>query len=120
MLCGVWAGVVRRAAPTTPVLPSPGNSAVFDLAAPPGVAALSRALRAAIVWPSGLGGLPIPLAAPILSVVGDPVEVAREADPSQATVDAVHAAFVASLVAAFEGHKHLAGAAYAGQTLEVV
>ena len=83
--------------------------------------AVARKLRAAIIWPAGVAGLPIPRAnEPVLSVVGEAIKVKQESNPSQETIDAVHARFVASLRAAFDGHKHLAGPAYAKKELEVV
>ena len=83
--------------------------------------AVARKLRAAIIWPAGVSGLPIPRASePVLGVVGDAVKVTQEDNPSQATIDAVHARFVASLRAAFDDHKHLAGPADAKKELEVV
>lgn len=84
-------------------------------------ASTARRLRAAIIWPAGVAGLPVPRATePVLSAVGDAVRVTREDDPSQATIDAVHAQFVKNLTAAFDGHKHLAGPAYAKKELEIV
>jgi diacylglycerol O-acyltransferase 2, plant len=83
--------------------------------------ATARRLRAAIIWPAGVAGLPVPRASePVLSAVGDAVRVTQDDNPSAETVDEVHARFVASLQAAFDGHKHLAGPAYAKKELEVV
>lgn len=96
------------------------HSSLFDLAAPPGSSYLSRKLKAAFVYPAGWGGLPVPRGDPILSVVGDAVAVRQDDAPTQAAIDAAHAAFVASLKRAFDDHKHLAGAAYAKKELEVV
>lgn len=89
------------------------HSSLLSVGAPPAFAGLSRRLRAAIFYPYGVAGLPIPRGDDILSVVGDAVKVTQDDDPPQSVVDATHAAFVASLKAAFDAHKHLAGPVYA-------
>ena len=95
-----------------PVVPTYhfGTHRVFSLLAPPGAAALSRAVRAAIMVPVGVGGwLPIPRACPLTVAVGPPLRWAQEDEPSAATVAAAHAQFMAALATLFEEHKHLAG-----------
>ena len=99
------------------------HSSLLSVGAPPALAGLSRRLRAAIFYPYGWGGLPVPRADDILSVVGAAVKVEQADDPPPSVVDATHAAFVASLREAFDQHKHLAGPAYAHcakKELEVV
>ena len=96
------------------------HSSVLDLVAPRWVASLSRRFRAAVVYPAGVAGLPLPRPDPILTAVGDAIKVKQTDAPSQALIDATHAEFVDKLRAAFDGHKHLAGPAYAKKELEVV
>jgi hypothetical protein len=94
---------------------------VFSLVAPPGAASLSRAVRAAIMVPVGVGGwLPIPRPAPITVAVGAPLRWPQQANPCHETVAAAHAEFVAALVKLFDEHKHLAGPEVAKQELKIV
>ena len=87
-----------------------GTHDVFSLISPPGAARLSRALRAAVMVPVGVGGcLPVPRPARLTVAVGPPLRWPQEDDPSEETVRAAHAQFVAALTALFEEHKHLAG-----------
>lgn len=117
-------GFIRAAIQAgVPVVPTYhfGTRAVFSLVAPPGAAALSRAIRAAIMVPVGLGGwLPIPRPAPITVAVGSPLRWRQEAQPSDETVAAAHAEFVAALVKLFDDHKHLGGPGMEAATLTVV
>lgn len=95
-----------------PVVPTYhfGTHRVLSLVAPPGAATLSRKLRAAIMVPVGVWGwTPIPRACPLTVAVGSPLRWPQEDEPSEATVAAAHAEFVAALVALFEEHKGLAG-----------
>jgi diacylglycerol O-acyltransferase 2, plant len=117
-------GFIRAAIQAgVPVVPTYhfGTRAVFDLVAPPGAAALSRAIRAAIMVPVGVWGwLPIPRAAPITVAVGPPLRWPQQADPSPEVVAAAHAEFVDALVKLFDEHKHLGGPGMAGQQLKIV
>jgi len=106
-------GFVRAAIQAgVPVVPTYhfGTGGVFSLIAPPGAATLSRALRAAIMVPVGVGGwAPIPRPSRLTVAVGSPLRWPQEDEPSGATVAAAHAEFVTALTTLFEDHKHLAG-----------
>lgn len=78
---------------------------------------LSRALRFAplIFW--GMFGSPIPFPRPMYVVVGKPMEVQKNPNPSKEEVSEVHARFISSLQELYEKHKVDAG--YKGVPLYV-
>jgi len=87
-----------------------GESATFKEIALPGPlerlrARLSRRFRVALIPFRGRWCTLLPFAVPITVVVGRPVAVDREEEPSDATVDRVHAAYVAELRRVYAEHR---------------
>lgn len=48
----------------------------------------------------------IPYRRPITTVVGAPIDVKKNAEPSQEEIDVLHAKYAAALVKLFNDHKH--------------
>ncbi|KAK9918066.1 hypothetical protein WJX75_000903 [Coccomyxa subellipsoidea] len=67
----------------------------------------SRRMRMSMCVFWGRWGLPLPYKHDIVSLVGTPVTVVQQDDPSQEEVDAVHARFVTAITELFDTHKHL-------------
>ncbi|GMR62478.1 hypothetical protein PMAYCL1PPCAC_32673, partial [Pristionchus mayeri] len=65
-------------------------------------------LRGASIFGCGLRGL-LPFQRPITSVIGAPIRVSRNEQPSEAEVDALHDEYCAALSDLFDKHKHRHG-----------
>lgn len=81
---------------------------------------LSRRARASLGLLWGTAGLPLPRRSDIISLVGEPIPVERDEDPSQELIDETHRRFCEALVRLFDQHKHLLGKEWEYKELQIV
>jgi len=111
---------LRSGAALVPVYCFGANELFQRVRLPDAVTALSRYLRASLLFFTGRLGLPVPFARSIVYAVGQAVLLSPTPSPTQEEIDFVHNAFVRSLGRAFDEHKAELGGAWASARLDIV